>query len=72
VNFSVSPDTNLPAGTLTTSRERAGHTELRVSHAQVQREVKLWFPVGVWGFLFTELFPKEILVSCFCTFRWYS
>jgi hypothetical protein len=37
VNFSVSPDTNLPAGMLTTSRGRTGCTELRVSHVQVQR-----------------------------------
>jgi hypothetical protein len=68
VNFSVSPDTNLPAGTLTTSRGRAGHTELRVSHAQVQREVKWWFPVSVWGFLSTGLFPKGdsgFLFLCF-------
>jgi hypothetical protein len=38
------------------------------AHVQVQREVKWWFPVRVWGFLSTELFPKGdsgFLFLCF-------
>jgi hypothetical protein len=60
------PDTNLPAGRLTTLRGCTGHTEFRVSHVQVQREVT--FPVRFWGFLSTGLFPKRdsgFLFLCF-------
>jgi hypothetical protein len=71
VNFSVSPGTNLPAGTRTTSRGRAGHTELRVSHVQVQRELSDGFLSGSGASSPQDCFPKEILVSCFCAFHWY-
>jgi immunoglobulin heavy chain len=65
------PDTNLPAGTRTTSRGRTLHTELRVSHVQVQRELSDGFLSGSEASSPQDCFPKEILVSCFGAFHRY-
>jgi immunoglobulin heavy chain len=68
VNFSVSPNTNLPAGMLTTSRGHTGHTELRVSPC-AGAEGSDGFLSGSGASSPQECFPKEILVSCFCAFH---